>query len=137
MWGTFLWNMFDFAVDKRSEGEVPGRNDKGLVTYDRTVRKDAYYWYKANWTATPFVYLTSRRWVDRTSAVTSVKVYGTADSVRLTVNGVPVGPPVSLTGHVYTWSVTLAPGENTVEVTGLSGGKTVSDSVRWNLTGPR
>ena len=63
--------------------------------------------------------------------------YGTADSVRLTVNGVPVGPPVSLTGHVYTWSVTLAPGENTVEVTGTSGGKALSDSVRWNLTGLR
>jgi beta-galactosidase len=137
LWGTFLWNMFDFAADQRSEGDTPGRNDKGLVTYDRTVRKDAYYWYKANWTATPFVYLTSRRWVERTSAVTSVKVYGTADSAQLTLNGVAVGAPVSLTGHVYTWSVTLAPGENTVEVTGLSGGKQLTDTVRWNLTGPR
>jgi len=137
LWGTFLWNMFDFAVDRRSEGDAPGRNDKGLVTYDRTVRKDAYYWYKANWTATPFVYLTSRRWVDRTSAVTSVKAYGTADSVQLTVNGVAVGPPVPLTGHVYTWSVTLAPGDNIVEVTGMAAGKPLGDRVRWNLTGPR
>ena len=91
LWGTFVWNMFDFASDGRSEGDTHGRNDKGLVTYDRAIRKDAFYWYKANWTTTPFVYVTSRRWTDRTVATTTVKVYGTADSVRLTLNGVPVG----------------------------------------------
>jgi beta-galactosidase len=134
LWGTFLWNMFDFAMDRRSEGDAPGRNDKGLVTYDRSVRKDAYYWYKANWTSTPFVYVTSRRWVERTEAVTSVKVYGTADTVQLTVNGVPVGPRMPLAGHTYTWpAVTLAPGLNVIEVTGTAGGTSVRDEARWTL----
>jgi beta-galactosidase len=138
LWGTFLWNMFDFAVDRQFEGDAAGRNDKGLVSYDRSVRKDAYYWYKANWTGTPFVHVTSRRWVERTEPVTSVKVYGTADTVRLTVNGVPVGPPVPLSGHTHTWTgVTLAPGSNVIEVTGNGNGTPVRDEVQWTLASPR
>jgi len=53
LWGKFVWNMFDFASDGRNEGDTPGRNDKGLVTYDRATRKDAFYWYKANWSSQP------------------------------------------------------------------------------------
>jgi hypothetical protein len=51
LWGKFVWNMFDFAVDGRNEGETAGRNDKGLVSYDRRTKKDAFYWYKANWSS--------------------------------------------------------------------------------------
>ncbi|MET7395200.1 glycoside hydrolase family 2 TIM barrel-domain containing protein [Dactylosporangium sp. NPDC005572] len=137
LWGSFVWNMFDFAADQRGEGDTPGRNDKGLVTYDRATRKDAFYWYKANWTATPFVYITSRRWVDRTDPVTSVKVYGTADSVTLKVNGVQVGAATPLTGHAFTWpDVTLAPGTNTIEVTGAYAGTAYTDTATWTLTVP-
>jgi beta-galactosidase len=126
--------MFDFAADWRGEGDTPGRNDKGLVTYDRAVRKDAFYWYKANWTATPFVHLTSARWVQRTAATTTVKAYGTADSVRLVVNGVPVGPPRAAAGHVFTWpGVVLAPGPNRVEVIGTRAGSTFVDAATWTL----
>src|SRR5262245_66249961 len=99
LWGKFVWAMFDFASDVRHEGETPGRNDKGLVTYDRATRKDAFYWYKANWTATPFVYITSRRWVDRTEPMTSVKIYGTADAVQLRVNGVDIGAATPMPDH--------------------------------------
>ena len=126
--------MFDFAADQRSEGDTHGRNDKGLVTYDRATRKDAFYLYKANWTTTPFVYLTSRRWTDRTSPATTVKVYGTADSVILKVNGVQVGAAKTSANHIYSWAgVTLSPGANTVEVTGSRGGATYTDSVTWTL----
>ncbi|HEU4421415.1 MAG TPA: glycoside hydrolase family 2 TIM barrel-domain containing protein [Pilimelia sp.] len=132
LWGTFLWNMFDFASDRRSEGDTYGRNDKGLATYDRAVRKDAFYLYKANWTAAPFVYLTSRRWTDRTTATTTVKVYGTADSVVLRVNGVQIGGPRTSTNHIYTWSnVALAVGANTIEVVGSRGGVTYTDTATW------
>ena len=105
--------MFDFGVDSRNEGDTPGRNDKGLVTYDRATRKDAFYLYKANWTNTPFVYLTDRRFTDRTSATTTVKVYGTVDSARLTVNGTQVGAAITATNHVYHWpGVHFARGAN-------------------------
>jgi len=134
LWGTFVWNMFDFASDRRSEGDTYGRNDKGLVTYDRATRKDAFYLYKANWTTTPFVYITSRRWIDRTNPTTTIKVYGTADSVLLKLNGVPVGAAKTSTNHIYSWpNLTLSPGANTIEVTGSRGGTTYTDTVTWTL----
>jgi beta-galactosidase len=130
LWGSFVWNMFDFAVDRRDEGDTPGRNDKGLVTYDRSTRKDAFYFYKAQWTSTPFVHITGGHWTERTDPVVPVKVYGTADTVTLTVNGVQVGPSVQLADHAYTWpQVALAPGVNTIEVTA----GTYTDTVRWTL----
>ena len=78
VWGTFVWNMFDFAVSTRHEGGIPGRNDKGLVTYDRKIKKDAFFFYKANWSAEPTLYITSRRFTERTNAVTDVKIYSNA-----------------------------------------------------------
>ncbi|GAA2833347.1 glycoside hydrolase family 2 TIM barrel-domain containing protein [Crossiella cryophila] len=134
LWGSFVWNMFDFAVDSRSEGDTDGRNDKGLVTYDRQIRKDAFYYYKANWTETPTVYLASRRWTQRTAAATTVKVYANLDSVTLTVNGVSHGARTSA-DRIHTWPVTLRPGANTVTVTGLKNGHTHTDTVTWNLAG--
>lgn len=134
LWGSFVWAMFDFAVDNRNEGDTAGRNDKGLVTYDRATRKDAFYWYKANWTSTPFVHITSRRHTDRTAATTTVKAYGSVDNAVLRVNGVQVGAARTSTDHVYSWpDVTLAPGANTVTVTGVRDGTTYTDTVTWTL----
>ena len=59
VWGTFVWVGFDLASDGRDEGDRPGVNDKGLVTYDRSVRKDAWYWYQANWSERPIATITS------------------------------------------------------------------------------
>ena len=78
VWGTFVWNMADFTSFWRHEGGVPGRNDKGLVTYDRKIKKDAFYFYKANWSDEPMIYITSRRFTERTNAVTDVKIYSNA-----------------------------------------------------------
>jgi beta-galactosidase len=134
LWGTFLWNMFDFAADARNEGDTAGRNDKGMVTYDRLTRKDAFFWYKANWTSTPFVYITSRRWTSRTAATTTIKVYGNVDSVTLRLNGVALGAAKTSTNHIYSWAnVTLAHGANTIQATGTVGTTTYTDTVTWNL----
>ena len=46
---SYLWNMFDFATPMADRGGIPGRNMKGLMTFDRKTRKDSYFWYKANW----------------------------------------------------------------------------------------
>jgi beta-galactosidase len=129
IWGTFVWNMFDFASDGRNEGDTAGRNDKGLVTYDRQTRKDAFYWYKANWSSSPFVYITSRRYVNRTTPTTDVKVYANTDSVSLTVNGVSLGTKTS-TNHIFLWTgVSLQSGSNTIQA---SGPNAPPDSVTWN-----
>ena len=87
VWATFVWNLFDFAVSTRHEGGVPGRNDKGLVTYDRQIKKDAFYFYKANWSDEPVLYITDRRFTERTNAVTDVKIYSNARTVELLLNG--------------------------------------------------
>lgn len=41
MWSTHVWNMFDFAADARDQGGEPGMNHKGLMTFDRKVKKTA------------------------------------------------------------------------------------------------
>jgi beta-galactosidase len=134
MWGSFVWNMFDFAADMRSEGDVAGRNDKGLVTYDRQTRKDAFYFYKAVWTDTPFVHVNSSRWTNRPAGATTVKVYSTLPDVALTVNGVAAGRATAVSPGVYTWPVTLVAGGNKVEVTGTRGGRTYTDTVSWDVS---
>lgn len=47
LWGSFVWNMFDFASDLRDEGGVKGMNNKGLVSYDRKIKKESFYFYKS------------------------------------------------------------------------------------------
>lgn len=87
LWATHLWNMFDFAVDGRNEGGVSGRNNKGLVTYDRKTKKDSFYLYKAAWSDEPFVHITSKRYVKRAEKNIKVKVYSNQKKVALFVNG--------------------------------------------------
>ena len=40
LWCTYVWNMFDFGSDGRNEGNRPGMNDKGLVSFDRKIKKE-------------------------------------------------------------------------------------------------
>lgn len=87
MWATHLWNMFDFAADARNQGGEPGMNHKGLVTFDRKLKKDSFYLYKAWWSKDPFVYIAGRRYVDRAERKTTVKVYSNCSEVTLYVNG--------------------------------------------------
>ena len=87
MWGTYVWNMFDFAADARNQGGEPGMNHKGLVTFDRKTRKDSFYIYKAYWSKEKFVHIAGKRFVNRTGGTTTVKVYTNCGSVELTANG--------------------------------------------------
>ena len=130
LWGKFIWNMFDFASDGRNEGDTPGRNDKGLVTYDRQVRKDAFYWYKANWTTNPMVYITGHTFTNRQTNTITAKVYANCDSVELFVNGASQGAATS-TNCIFAWPLLLASGTNTVQAVGTKGTANVSDSLYW------
>ena len=87
LWATHVWNMFDFGCDARDEGGVQGRNNKGLVTFDRAIKKDSFYVYKAYWSKTPFVHIAGRRYAARPYSAMSVKVYSNAHRVALFVNG--------------------------------------------------
>jgi beta-galactosidase len=130
--GSFVWNMFDFASAGRKEGDTPGMNDKGLVTRDRKVRKDAFYFYLANWTTEPMVYITSRRDTDRTAAETPIKVYSNLPKVALRVNGKNWGEAEGSDLHVFLWkSILLVEGDNRIEVTAAGSGPVKSDACIW------
>ena len=133
VWSKFVWNMFDFASDGRSEGAQPGRNDKGLVTYDRRVRKDAFFWYKSNWSDEPVVCLASRRFHERPGSPIDVKVYSNAPEVELAIKGASLGVRRSK-NHIFEWKgVALVPGENPVTATARFGNMTLTDAVTWIL----
>ena len=135
VWGTFVWNMFDFTSYWRHEGGVLGRNDKGLVTYDRQVKKDAFYFYKANWSEEPTLYITSRRDTARTNAVTDVKIYSNAGEVELLLNGASQGKRANAVNGVFLWKgVTLRPGENRVAARAERNGQSLNDECSWKLT---
>ena len=87
IWATHVWNMFDFGSDGRNQGGEKGLNHKGLVTFDRKIKKDAYYIYKAYFSDQPFVHITSKRFINRTGSTTKVKVYTNQSSVTLFNNG--------------------------------------------------
>lgn len=87
LWCTYVWNMFDFAADARDQGGEPGMNHKGLVTFDRRVKKDSFYIYKAWWSRDPFIHLCGKRYEYRTERVTEVTVYSNQKEVSLYNNG--------------------------------------------------
>lgn len=106
IWATHAWNMFDFAADGREEGGEKGLNQKGLVTFDRKTKKDAFYLYKAYLSDEPFVHITGRRYIDRTEETTEIKVYSNQSSVALYDNGELVAEK---TGYrVFTFNLSLA-----------------------------
>lgn len=87
IWAMHVWNGFDFGADGRGEGGKPGQNQKGLVTFDRKTKKDAYFIYKAYLSSDPFVHLCGRRYVNRAESETEIKVYSNLSHVTLLVDG--------------------------------------------------
>ena len=139
---TDIWNLFDFASDYRNEGNEPGLNTKGLVTYDRSIKKDAFYYYKANWSQNPVTYITSRRFTALPQSSTTIKAYSNQASLSATLNGTSLGTqtPVTTGGtsyDVFEWTnVTWASGANQVVVTAPSSCTSTdptacSDQVTW------
>lgn len=115
VWASYLWNMFDFAADARKEGGVEGRNNKGLVTFGRDIKKDSFYLYKAYWQGEPFVHICGRRYVDRASDKITLKVYSNCEEVTLTVNGVIKESKKAHRVFVFE-EVPLKAGENIIKV---------------------
>ena len=129
VWGTFVWNMFDFASAWRTEGDTYGMNDKGLVTYDRATPKDAFYFYKANWNPEPMVHIAGKRFTPRGAEARQVKVYTNCDGIYLIHNGVRYYPDGNPQAHVYTWdNLPWVEGENRITAHGVRDGKIIYDN---------
>ncbi len=134
LWATWAWNMFDFASDFRKEGDAIDLNDKGLVTFDRKVRKDAFFFYKANWSETPVIHLNGSRYGDRPYPVADITAYSNAAQVRLAVNGIDAGSSLCA-DRICLWrNVALRPGQNRIVASATFAGVTREDAM--DLTGP-
>ena len=136
---SYLWNMFDFAVPMWERGGVPARNLKGMVTFDRKIKKDSYYWYKANWSKEPVLYLTQRRNVDRERKETSVTVYSNIGTPVVYLNGKLLeGIHKGYTEVHYVFDkVMLAQGKNRLKAVVSYQGKEYVDEIEWNYTGEK
>ena len=134
VWGSFVWNMFDFGAAHRTEGDRPGINDKGLVTHDRKVKKDAFYFYKANWNPEPMVYIAGRRSVNRVKPVTEVQIFSNCAEVTLKVNGqiIKKMQPDGVKVCIFK-DIRLKKGENNIEVSAKDGKRVITDACCWIL----
>ena len=133
LWATYVWNMFDFSSDSRREGDLTDINEKGLVSYDRQIRKDAFYFYRAQWSPKPTLHLVGRRHLEHDYAVIDVKAYSNAAEAQLRVNGASA-LTAPCAGGICIWrAVTLNPGSNELTATAHIGGREVRDNLRWSL----
>jgi beta-galactosidase len=135
IWGTFIWNMFDFGAAHRNEGDRPGINDKGLVTFDRKNRKDAFYFYKANWnTRKPTLHICEERNLRRTNSVVNIMAFSNVGSTELFVNGISKGVKNPDKYCTITWpGINLTAGKNIIEVKAVNNGNLITDSCEWNV----
>ncbi|MFT5483811.1 MAG: beta-galactosidase, partial [Halieaceae bacterium] len=131
MWGSFIWNMFDFAADLRDEGSTPGINNKGLVSFDRETKKDSYYWYQSHWRDVPLLYITSRRFDVRKTPSTAIKIYSNLNEVELLVNGESQGKRHNDGSNLFQWqAVALAMGDNRIAARSIAE-EALADEVVW------
>jgi len=136
---SYLWNMFDFCAPMWSRGGVPGRNMKGLVTFDRKVKKDSYFFYKANWSEEPVLYLTQRRNKEREKQQTSITVYSNIGTPKVFLND------KELTGirkgytdiHYVIDDVSLQMGTNIIKTVVEKGGEVYEDMIEWMYAGEK
>ncbi|NMH87642.1 glycoside hydrolase family 2 protein [Flavivirga algicola] len=133
VWGSFIWNMFDFSVAGWNRGGISSLNHKGLVTFDRETKKDAFYFYKANWSEEPVLYIAERRNANR-KLQTTIKVYTNLnEAIELHVNGkqVAVQNQKSDVNIMKFENVELSEGKNIIAV--FSKGKALKDGVIWTV----
>lgn len=137
LWATFVWNMFDFGSDGRNEGDRPGMNDKGLVSFDRKVKKDSYFLYQSNWSKFPMVHIGESRNINRTRRRTEVKVYSNCESVTLYLNGAEkktVSHDRNRQKCIFVFKVKLQNGENNIRAVGKNcETECYIDEVKWEF----
>ena len=135
LWGTFLWNSFDFGSTTRSEGNAQDINTKGIVSFDHKHRKDPYFFYKANWTTTPTVHINSSLYTERAYRIADVRVYSNARRTSLNLNGTLIGTLTDCPDRICLWKgVALSPGANNLVASGSFSTGNVQDRVQWHLS---
>jgi beta-galactosidase len=152
LWGVFVGNMFDSGAAKSYSGALAASptasttgaiNDRGLVTFDRKDRKDAFWLYKANWNRSePFVHIVGSRLETRVDRRQTIRVYSNLPEVELFAGGRSQGRRTGERG-IFVWEdVNLRPGINRLEAratgsisdSAQAGSVTVNDRASLNIT---
>ncbi|MBN1417012.1 MAG: DUF4982 domain-containing protein [Bacteroidales bacterium] len=135
IWCKFIWNMFDFSWTTVTRGDKPYMNYKGLITHDRQVKKDAFYFYKANWSEDPVLHIVGKRDSVKTNPEVQVLVYTNLPEAELTVNGNRVSKkPMESDIHKITWeNIVLKKGLNQITVVGISEDRIYTDHCEWEF----
>jgi len=133
IWCKFIWNMYDFSWTNVTRGDQPYMNYKGLVTHDRQTKKDAFYFYKANWSDEPTLHILSKRNIERKESLVQVAVYTNLNEVELYMNGEFISrKPMDSGIHKIIWeNIKLKQGRNLINVIGMSGEKKYTDCCEW------
>lgn len=134
---SYLWNMFDFAVPTSKRGSIAARNMKGLMTFDRKIKKDSYFWYKANWSKEPVLYLTQRRNALREKKETSVTVYSNIGTPKVYLNGqelTDIRKGYTDVHYIFD-KVVLNDGKNVLKAIVSYEGKEYEDEIEWEYHG--
>jgi len=129
IWSSYIWNMFDFSVPEWNRGGIKGRNHKGLITYDRKTKKDAFYWYKANWSEEPVLFLPGKRNNTSDQRIHKFKAYCNVGIPDLYVNNKYKGKMKRGVNNVQYVSqdMKLKKGKNEVLVKVFQNDQTLSD----------
>lgn len=114
--GGYIWALFDFGSEIRNEGGVKGKNQKGLVTIDRKLKKDSFYLCKAYWSKEHFVKLAGARFVNRHEELNDIVVISNVYHVKLYVNDEFMSEINSNEPMKKFEAVKLALGENKIKV---------------------
>jgi len=122
-WGTFISSMFDHSVAYRKDGCIKGINDNGLISFDRHDKKDAFYFYKANWNPyDKFVHIADCHLSTVSDPKFKVKVFSNENTVALYFNGELLGDAQNDGYGTFKWEeLTLREGKNIIKVVGDSG----------------
>jgi uncharacterized protein YjdB len=127
-------SMFDYAVASINAGGLEHVRQLGLVTRDRSILKDAYYYLKALWNSEPMVYVTQKRNMAKEVGTISLRIYTNCAYVKVYSASMTLLDTIQTSGShaVTTTTLTLEEGNNSFNVTGhatSSGEATCSDSV--------
>jgi len=84
-----------------------------MITFDRNIKKDVFYLYKAYWSEEPVLYLAGRRFEYRTGSTAEITVYTNREEITLYNNGKLIGTRSG--GRVHKFQVPMD-GKNELKV---------------------
>ncbi len=115
LWASFVSTMFDYsrAISNPENNSIISY--LGLVSYDRTTKKDAFFFYKSQWSKKKFMHICGRRYEVRSDKKMLLRIYTNCPKVFVLFNDKE--RPIAVSGNdgVYELELRLQRGENKIK----------------------